>query len=117
MYIHPHLGMFLHWCISALGLLLTAYFVPGFEVGSFISALIAAFVIGFANMTINPLLQVFALPVTLVTGGLFGFVVYGFVLKICSIFVPKFTIKGWRAAIVGALVLTLLNFVLHFYFI
>jgi putative membrane protein len=117
MIISPTMGLILHWVVSAVGLLLTAYFVPGFVVTSFGAALFAAAIIGFANWTINPILQLFALPVTVLTGGLFIFVVYGLVLKLCSVFVPGFSIKGWKAAIIGALVLTLLDMILHFYLI
>jgi putative membrane protein len=113
MYINPTTGQILHWVVSACGLLMTAYLVPGFEVGSFGSALIAAVVIGIANWTVRPLLVVLTLPFTVITGGLFLFVVYGLVLKMCALVVPKFNIKGWIPAIIGAFVLSLLDLFLH----
>jgi len=106
--------MLLHWIVSALSLMLTAYLVKGFEVKSFTSALITAVVIGLANVLIWPFLIFLTLPINLLTFGLFTFVVNGMVLKICAAVLPGFKITSWGAAIFGAIVLSIVGAGLHY---
>jgi putative membrane protein len=111
---HSFLFLLLHWFVSALALMATAYFVKGFKVENFTSALIAAAVIGFANMIIWPILIVLTLPINILTLGLFTFVVNGAVLKICAAFLKGFSIDSWWSAIIGALLLSLISMAFHF---
>ena len=104
----------LHWVVSALALMFTAYIVRGFEVKSFVAALLAAVVIGFANAVIWPFLIFLTLPINVLTLGLFTFVVNGMVLKICAWFLPGFEIKSWFAAIIGAIILSLVSTGMHY---
>src|SRR3954453_862449 len=103
----------LHWFVSALALLCTAYFVEGFKVKDFKSALLASLVIGVANILVRPILLLLTLPLNLLTLGLFTFVVNGIVLKLCSKAVPGFNIKDWSSAIFGALILAIVGTLLH----
>ena len=106
--------MVLHWILSAVSLMITAYVVPGFKVGSIGSALIAAIVIGFANIVIRPFLLFLTLPLNILTLGLFTFVVNGIVLKLIAALLPGFNIKGWISAIFGAVVLSIVsNLIAH----
>jgi putative membrane protein len=107
----------LHWVVSAFSLLLTAYLIRGFQVGSFTYALLAAVVIGFANVIIRPVLLFLTLPINILTLGLFTFVVNGAVLKICASILPGFEIQTWGAAILGAIILTIVSWILHSVFI
>ncbi len=111
---HTLMIRFLHWLVSALALMITAYIVPGFEVKSFPSALVAALVIGLANLFVWPVLFFLTLPLTVVTLGLFVFVLNAIVLKICAAILRGFTIKGWGSAIFGAMLLSLINTGLHY---
>jgi putative membrane protein len=104
-----------HWVVSAASLLLTSKLVPGFKISSFGAALWAAVVIGVANVLIWPILIFLTLPINILTLGLFTFVVNGAVLKICAGLIKGFEIKGWMAAIIGAIVLSLVSVVLHYY--
>src|SRR5476651_553516 len=97
----------LHWVVSALALLTTAYLVRGFKVKNFGAALWAAALIGLANIVIWPIVFFLTLPLNILTLGLFTFVVNGIVLKICAAIIPGFKIETWGAAIFGALVLSL----------
>ena len=108
------LFMLLHWIVSAIALLATAYLVPGFKVKSFGSALIAAVFIGLANIVIWPILFFFTLPLNILTFGLFTFVINGMVLKICAAVLSGFEISSWTAAIIGAVVLALISTGLHY---
>lgn len=103
----------LHWLVSGLAVLLTAKLVPGFRINGFISACIAALVIGLANALLWPILIVLTLPINILTLGLFTFVVNGMVLKICAALLPGFEISTWMSAIFGAIVLALVAMMLH----
>jgi putative membrane protein len=104
---------FLHWIVSAVALLLTSKIIKGFEVRNFLVAMIAAVVIGFCNAIIWPVLIFLTLPINIITLGLFTFVVNGAVLKISAALMPGFAIKSWLGAIFGAIMLSLLNLLLH----
>ena len=99
------------WILSALALLLVAHIVPGFEVGSFGAALVAAVVVGLANATLGLLLKILTFPLTIFTLGIFWFVINAFMLKIAAAVVPGFMIQGFLPAFLGAVVLSLINIV------
>jgi putative membrane protein len=103
----------IHWFVSALALMTTAYLVRGFQVDSFLAALMAAIVIGIANVFIWPVLIFLTLPLNVLTLGLFTFVVNGIVLKICAAAMPGFSIKSWGSAIFGAIILSVVGMLLH----
>jgi putative membrane protein len=117
MYVNPHFYYLIHWVVSALALLITAYVVPGFEISGFIAALIAAIVVGFANSTLGWILIALTLPINILTLGLFTFVVDGIVLKMCAAIVPGFKITSWGAAIFGALILAIVRTVLQYFLV
>lgn len=98
--------------LNALALMATAYIVPGFHVSSFTTALLAAVVLGVVNTFIKPVLALITLPITLITLGLFSFVVNAVVLFIVSAVVPGLTLDGWIPAILGSIVLSVVGTVL-----
>jgi len=102
-----------HWVLSALALLLVARFVPGFFVRGFLTALLAAVVIGFVNGTIGVLLKVVTFPLTIITFGLFWLLINALMLKFASLFVPGFEVHGLWPAFWGGLILSLLNMVIR----
>ena len=104
----------IHWLMASVALMLTAYFVPGFQIHSFASALIAAVVIGLVNVFIWPVLMVLTLPLTVLSFGLFLLVVNGLALKIAAAFTPGFSIVGFMPAIIGSVVLTLIGWLVRF---
>jgi putative membrane protein len=110
---HKILMSTVHWLVSALALLGTAYMLPGFRVQNFTSALIAAVVIGIANTIVWPILFFLTLPLNIITLGLFTFVINGMVLKLCAMFIPGFEIQSWIAAILGAGLLSVISSLLH----
>jgi putative membrane protein len=110
----PLMTWIVHWLVSAAALYLTALLVPGFRIKNYGSALIASAVIGVANVLIRPVLLFLTFPLTIITLGLFIFVVDAIVLRICAGLLKNFDISGWLSAFVGALVLAVLNTILHF---
>ncbi len=98
--------------LNALALMATAYIVPGFRVTDFTTALLAAIVLGVVNTFIKPVLALITLPITIITLGLFSFIVNAVVLFIVSAVVPGLKIDGWIPAILGAIVLSVVGTVL-----
>jgi putative membrane protein len=100
------------WIVNAAALLLVAYLYPGVQVASFTTALIAALVLGLVNAFIRPLLVILTLPVTILTLGLFLFVINALLFWFVAEVVKGFTVSGFLAALVGSLlysVVTLLT--------
>ena len=97
------------WFVSALALWLVARIVPGIEVRGFGTALIATVVIAIVNGTVGFVLKILTFPLTLVTLGLFLLVVNAFLLKLASALVPGFSVRGFLNALIGSVVLTILN--------
>jgi len=105
--------LLVRWLINAISLLIVAYFVPGFEVRGLGAALIAALIIGLVNSTLGLLLKVLTLPLTIVTFGLFLIVINAIMLKMAAAVTPGFAVQSWRAAFIGALLLSLITTFLH----
>ena len=103
----------LNWLISTLGVLIAAYLVSGVTVRSFWAALIAALVLGIMNTILRPVLVVLTLPLTLVTLGLFIFVINALMVMLTSAIVPGFHVNSFWWALLFSLVLSLINFVLY----
>jgi len=105
--------LLVHWVLSALCLLIVAHFVPGFMVSGLGTALIAAVVIGLVNSTLGFLLKVVTFPLTILTLGIFWLVINALMLKFASIFVPGFVVIGFMPAFWGAILLSILNMIVH----
>jgi putative membrane protein len=104
--------LLLNWVLSAVAVWIVAQVVPGVHVNGVTAALIAALAIGFINATIGAVLKILTFPLTLVTLGLFWFVINALMLELASAVVPGFQVRGFFAAFVGAMVLSLVNLVL-----
>jgi putative membrane protein len=104
--------LLLNWVLSALAVWIVAQIVPGVYVRGAAAALVAALVIGFINATLGLLLKIITFPLTLVTLGIFWFVINALMLELASALVPGFQIRGFFAAFVGAILLSLVNLLL-----
>lgn len=101
--------MLRRWLINALGLLVLPYIVAGIQVRGIWAALLAALVLGLVNALIRPFLLLVFLPLNLLTLGLFTLVINALLLWLVAALVPGFGVAGFAAALVGALVLTLVS--------
>lgn len=101
--------LILTWLLSATALLMVTTLYSGVTVSSFGSALIAAFVIGLFNTILRPILVLLTLPVTLVTLGLFLFVINALMFWAASGVLDGFAVKGFGAALIGSLIYSLLG--------
>ena len=106
-----------YWIVSAAALALTAAVVPGFRVRGFGTALFASAVIGIANIFIRPVLIFLSIPLTILTLGLFIFVVDAIILRLCAALLDDFDITNWFSAIIGAVILAISSSFLHWVFI
>ena len=104
--------LLLNWLLSGLAVWIVAHVVPGIYVSGAFAALIAALVIGFINATIGAVLKILTFPLTLVTLGLFWFVINALMLEFASALVPGFQVRGFVAAFLGAILLSLVNMML-----
>lgn len=105
--------LILTWLLAACALLLVAYLYPGVQVQSFGSALIAAFVIGLFNMVLRPLLVILTLPVTLVTLGLFLFVINALLFWAAASVLDGFQVSGFWAALLGSVIYSAIMLVVN----
>lgn len=105
--------LLLKWLLSAAALLLVAYLYSGVQVQSFTSALIAAFVIGLFNAVLRPVLVVLTLPVTIVTVGLFLFVINAFMFWAAAGVLDGFNVTGFGAALLGSLIYSVLGLLIE----
>lgn len=96
--------LILKWLLSAAALLFVAFVYHGVEVKSFGTALIAAFVIGLFNVVVKPVLVVLTLPVTVVTLGLFLFIINALMFWAAAGILDGFHVIGFGAALLGSLI-------------
>jgi len=105
--------LLLNWILSALAVWVVSKIVPGFYVSGVVAALIAAVAIGFINATIGLVLKVITFPLTMITLGLFWLIINALMLELASaLLAPGFQVRGFFAAFVGAIVLSLVNMLL-----
>ena len=105
--------LLLHWVLSALAVWIVAHVVPGISVSGPVAALVAALAIGLINATLGLLLKILTFPLTLVTLGLFWFVINALMLELAAAFVRGFEVRGFVPALIGAVVLSVVSSVLQ----
>ncbi len=105
--------LIVHWLLSGVALFIVAKILPGIEVDGLGAAFIAAFVIGLVSATVGLLLKIFLLPFIIVTLGLVYFLVNGLMLKLASEFVPGFRVNGCLPAVLGSILLTVVDYLLN----
>jgi putative membrane protein len=99
--------------INVVALLVVAYIIPGFVLVNLKAAIVAAIVIGVVNTFIRPILQIIALPISILTLGIAAFFVNVFLLWGVSYVVPGFAIDGFLTATIASIVLSLTSAFLH----
>ena len=104
--------LIVRWLLLAAALLLVAHLYPGVTVKSFGSAMIAAFVLGLLNTLLRPILVVLTLPVTVVTLGLFLFVINALMFYFAASMLDGFHVNGFAAALIGSLIYSLCGMVI-----
>ncbi|MDZ7890766.1 MAG: phage holin family protein [Rhodoferax sp.] len=105
--------LILKWALCAAALLAVAHFYSGVQVQSFGSALIAALVVGLFNALLRPILVVLTLPVTLITLGLFLFVINATLFWWAASLLDGFAVRDFGAALLGSLIYTVAGMVIN----
>ena len=104
--------LIVRWLLLAAALLLVAYLYPGVSVTSFGAAMIAALVLGLLNTVVRPLLVLLTLPVTVLTLGLFLFVINALMFWAAASLLDGFNVNGFVAALVGSLIYSVCGMVI-----
>jgi putative membrane protein len=94
---------------NALGLLLIAEFVPGIQVDGFYTALVAAVILGLLNAVVRPILLILTLPVTVLTLGLFAFVINASLFLFAASFIEGFSVTNFWYALLGSLLMSIVS--------
>lgn len=95
--------------IGTLALLMAAYFIPGIEVANFYIALIAAIILGLLNAVVRPVLIILTLPITILTLGLFTFVINALLFWFVASFIDGFDVSGFWIALLGSVFVTIVT--------
>jgi putative membrane protein len=102
----------IHWLISGTALLIVAKILPGIQVDGIAAALIAALVIGLVSATVGLVLKILLLPFIILTLGIVYFLINGLMLKLASALVPGFRVIGCLPAVLGSILLTIVDYAL-----
>jgi putative membrane protein len=102
-------GFLVHWFVLAVALWVAAYLVPGVGVTSWPALAVGALILGFVNAVVRPILVILTLPITILTLGLFYLIVNAAAFGLAAAMVPGFSIDSLGAAVVGALVVSIVS--------
>jgi putative membrane protein len=106
------MSFLIHWLVVAVALWIAAYLIPGVVIRDYTALAIGALVLGLVNALVRPILVVLTLPITIVTLGLFYFVVNGIAFALAAGLVPGFDVASFGRAILGALVVSVVSWIL-----
>lgn len=95
--------------VTAISMIVTAYIIPGIVISSTSAALIGAFIFGIVNAIVKPILILFTLPATILSLGLFLFVVNALCFWIVAYFTPGFEVKTFFDALFGSILVSIVS--------
>ena len=108
------MGLIINLLINGVGVYFASYLLkPNVSLDSFITAVIVAVVLGLVNTFIKPIFSIFSLPLTVITLGLFSFVINALMILLVDLLIPGFKVNGFVWALIFSFVLSLINFVLQ----
>lgn len=103
----------LKWLINALALYIASYLIKGIQVSGAWALLLAAALLGILNAVIRPLLIILTLPINILTLGLFTLIINGLMLWMVAFFIKGFVIQGFWPALLGALLISLISWIVN----
>jgi putative membrane protein len=106
-------GLLANWVIATIAILVAAYLIPGIRVDSLGAALIGAAILGILNAVVKPILVILTLPITLLTLGLFLFVINALMFLLAGSLLAGFHVQSFWPALLGSLVVTIVSYVAH----
>ncbi len=108
-------GLVIRWVTTAVALWLTSFIVKGITIDGVLPLFFAAVVLGIFNAVLRPLMLVITFPINLLTLGVFTFIINGAMLKLTAEVVRGFSVEGFWSAVIGALLLSAISFVLSLF--
>jgi len=105
--------IFVNLIVSAIAVVVSAYILPGVKVDGLLTAVVVAVVLGAVNMFIKPILILLTLPLTILSLGLFTFVINALLILLVSNLVPGFKVEGFLSALLFSLVLSVVSSFLY----
>lgn len=105
-------GLIIKLIVNAAALFAVVHLVPGISVSGYRNLVFASVAIGFLNAFLRPIISFLSLPITILTIGLFTFVINGAIFAMAAWVVPGFSITGFGSAMLGALCFSVISFVL-----
>jgi putative membrane protein len=105
------------WLVITVAILLSSWIVPGIKVDTLLTAIIAAAVLGLINVFIKPVLFILTLPLSIITLGVFTFFINAFLLQLVAYMIRGFEVKGFLAAFLGALIISLASWLANHFIV
>ena len=106
-------GLVIRWLVLAAAIMAASYLLEGIEVKGFFPALGTAAMLGILNAFFRPVLLILTLPINILSLGLFTFIINALMLKMASGVIPGFDVRGFWPALFGALIITLISWLLN----
>ena len=107
------MGLLIRWLALTAAIVIASYLISGIEITGFFSAFFAAAILGILNIFFRPILFILTLPINLLTFGLFTFIINALLLKMASGVISGFQVHGFWSAVFGALVISVVNWLLN----
>jgi len=107
------MGLLLRWLVLTVAILAASYLIEGIRVAGFFSAFFAAAVLGILNAFLRPILILLTLPITIITFGLFTFIINALLLLMVSGVIPGVEVRGFWTAVIGSLVISIVSWLLN----
>ncbi len=110
---YVYMDFLIRLIVSAVAVILSAYILPGVSVKSFWTALWVALILSLLNIFVTPIMVLLTIPITIITFGLFLFVINAIVILIASALISGFKVKGFGWALIYSIILTIMSYILE----
>lgn len=110
---YVYMDFLIRLIVSAVAVILSAYILPGVSVKSFWTALLVALILSLLNIFVTPIMVLLTIPITIITFGLFLFVINAIVILIASALISGFKVKGFGWALIYSIILTIMSYILE----
>lgn len=106
-------GIIIRWLTLTVGIVFTSYLLEGIQISGFLSALLAAAMLGILNAFFRPIALLLTLPINILSLGLFTFIINALMLKMASGVITGFDVIGFWSAVFGSLLISIISWLLN----
>ena len=106
-------GIIIRWLTLTVAIVLTSYLLDGIHVSGFLSALLAAAMLGILNAFFRPIALLLTLPINVLSLGLFTFIINALMLKMASGVITGFEVIGFWSAVIGSLLISIISWLMN----